>query len=152
MCIIWSSVIIAYNSLHTPINYETLTSILSLLYLWWLIRIATLKKSVYVPLELSGAEYNIMMPVNTWRGLAQTLFIPWRNPAYETHILVAHGKITAVVDGVFTQFVYDREHIRGLIKKGGVVRICNNYKKSYIDKLIGKNLILGLRDCRRLEC
>jgi len=125
--------------------------VLSVIFVWWLIRIATLDRFKKVPPELSGACYNILMPIKTYRGILQALFIPWRNPAYETRILIGHGNMTAVINGKFRTMKYDRNHIRVLIRNGGIIKPCKNYSKEKVQELEGKSLILGFRDCKKLE-
>ncbi len=101
--------------------------------------------------EKMGVAYNIKMPVSTFRGLIQILLIPWADPHYETRILVANRSIIGVSDGEFIKLEYNKVHISKLIQKGGKIRLCKNYRKSVIDRLLGKKLIIGIRDCRQLE-
>lgn len=161
MFVIWSSVIIGYNA-SMPINtHASIVSIpLTTLYLWWLIRILTFdtktesKEESYKLIEsyrVSGVAYNILMPVSTFRGLLQILFIPWNNPMYETRVLVARGKITGISDNKFTQAPYSESHIRSFIRKNGKVKACQNYSHKKVSNLISQKAWFFFKDCRKLE-
>lgn len=159
MFAIWAIVIILHNNF-----YDMQPSIISYTlyscYLLWLARIALIKKEEVNKLEQyrsidqysqSGVIYNILMPVSTFRGLIQILLNPFANPLYETRILVAKQKITGIVNKRFIQMSYSESFVKSLIRKGGKVKLCKDYNSNKINSLIGKKLILGIRDCKRLE-
>jgi len=90
------------------------------------------------------------MPVNTFRGLLQILFLPHKNPLYETRVLVANNKITLIKNKKFVQIPYNYEHAKSFMNTGKI-RLCKNYSKAKIDRLIGRKMILGFMDCKMLE-
>ena len=160
MLAIWAVITIIHNNFYdmTP---TTLSYTLYSCYLLWIVRIALINiycnhsdgytKAELKALEESGVAINILLPVNTWRGLVQVLLLPWVNPLYETRLLVAGHKITYIKNKVFTQEDFNYKYINELISRGYKIRFTNNYKKKLVDGLIGKKLILGFRDCRKLE-
>lgn len=161
MFVIWSSVIIGYNS-HQPKNtYAAVTSIpLYALYLWWLIRIYFIKQDydsreenckLIEQYQTAGVAYNIFMPVSTFRGLLQILFLPWKNPLYETRLLVARGKTIGVINNKFTELAYSETHVKSLIRKNGRIKPCRNYSNNKVKSLIGKRSRFFFKDCRQLE-
>lgn len=157
MFVIWSAIIIIYNAYSPSFHPSIMVVFLYCVYLWWLLRIAFIRDKQdnillsLKQLEKAGVAYNLLIPVNTYRGLLQILLVPWRNPRYETRILVADHKIVGVNRGKFVQKKYSYAEIIAMIDSGAKIRLCENYSKSKINALIGKKLILGIRDCRKLE-
>lgn len=161
MFIIWSSVIIIYNAIN-PQNIPIYVTLLPhSLYLWWLIRVLTIQKdkpSTERDLERvdvysahgAGVPYNILMPVNSQRGMFQALFT-LRNPLYETRLLVSRNTIVGIAKNKFTGFAYSQTHAKSLIKKGGKIVVCKDFSQKKLDNLLGKAYIPVLRDCRKLE-
>lgn len=157
MLCIWVAVTTMYNFIDPQVNHMTIATILYAVYLWWLLRISLIRKPEkdingrIKQYEELGIAYNILMPVNTFRGLLQILFLPHKCPLYETRVLIADRKVTGIKNKEFQQFTYSRDYIKELIQNGGKIRECKNYRKNKVDRLIGKKMIIGLRDCKRLE-
>ena len=157
MFVIWSAIIIIYNALSPSFHPSFLVVFLYCVYLWWLLRIAFIrekKENILLSLkqlEKAGVAYNLLIPVTTFRRLLQIILVPWQNPKYETRILVANHEIVGVSQGKFVKKKYTYSQILAMIDSGARIRLCDNYRKSKVEKLMGKRLILGIRDCRKLE-
>jgi len=161
MFCVWSFVIIIYNNIYVNGNSATIMYSLYCLYLWWLVRIYLIKPEVNKSIIKTFIEinkfhkyktpYNVLIPVNSFRGMLQILFLPHKNPLYETRLLVDHKNTIGVVDNKFVEIEYSQAHIKSIVRKKGRIKPCKNYSKGKIDKLVGKSVIFGIRDCRRLE-
>lgn len=152
-----SIIVVIHNNFYdTQINL--ISYMLFAIFLFWLIRIALIKKETdntqlhrLKLYEMSGVAYNILLPVKTFRGLLQILFTPWHNPLYETRLLVAEHKIYGVKNKRFVKTDYNYEYVKALVNKGFKIKECHSYKKNAAEYLVGKKMIFGFRDCRRLD-
>ncbi len=161
MFIIWSSVIIVYNQILPNPNSCFFSIPLYIVYLWWLIRILFIPrdfketkkqtKNYIKNFNRAGVTYNILLPVSTFRGLLQILFLPHLNPLYETRLLIHRNKMVGISGGKFIELPYEEAHINSLIDKNCKVVLCKKYSLKKVEKLIGSKAVLFFKDCRTLE-
>lgn len=162
MLIIWRATVAVINSYipDSPIWY--ILAPLYATYIFWLYRALSLKddppiyigNTLYNIYNYKNRTFNVLIPVNTFRGLLQALFT-LKNPKYETRLLVHGDKIFSVQRDQFVWQPYDETVIQDLIEKAGArIKIIGLPKQKKLEKvldLVGKNTIFGIRDCRRLE-
>lgn len=98
--------------------------------------------------------YNIFIPVHSFRGLIQALLLFWRDPRYETTILVNSDKMYYVKNKHFHTENKSVEIIERLINKTHAkinVKYLAPKKKQKINKLLYKRAITGFKDCSKLK-
>lgn len=162
MFAIWSAIIIIHNSLYL-LPTCTISYVLYSVYFLWLCRIAfiparKIENEEYIKTEIynnHGLHYNVFIPVNTFRGMLQILFIPWKDPLFETRLLSTRNYIYSVQNKRYTRQKYDPKVIFDLIERAGAkIQLIGHVSErdiNEVNNLLGKRVFTGVRDCRRLE-
>jgi hypothetical protein len=154
MICLWSATVLLYNIILPAISYSFIIAPLYSVYIFWLVRILLISSKS--PESTNANEpiqpYNILFPVSTFRGLLQVLFTPWRDPIFETRLLVFNDNVIGISKKRFTMTALTEDTIKHYIKtKGAVIKRCSYVDIKNILKLVGTKYIIGLRDCNRLQ-
>lgn len=147
---VWRFTVLIINAVSWDASLSLMTvAILSCVFFLWLYRL-----SIMEPInsrEPGGKEaYYIFMPINTFMGLFQAVFMPWYPARYETRMIVDGHFIWSVHRGVFSKKMVvhtDMEKLNGIKIPFG--RRLQNTELMQLNSNIGKRAIPGFRDCRK---
>ena len=122
---------------------------ISSIYLIWTARLLYLKK-IKSRDPIDDEAFYIFIPINSYRGLFQAVFMPWHPARYETRMICYGGYVWSVHHGIFTKTPIKATDID---KSNGVKiplgRRLTTDEIIKLDLLEGKKSILGIRDCRK---
>jgi len=156
MLISWQIFILILNPLEIYNIY--FLSIPSIIYSVLILRIFLIKSNLETYDSTSPIKktltYNIFIPVHSFRGLIQAILLFWRDPRYETTILVNNDKVYYVKNKTFHAENKNVEIIERLVNKTHAkIKITHitPRKKRQINKLLYKRAIVGLKDCSKLK-
>lgn len=162
MLIIWRTLVCGLNIAMPESPLLWAVTLMYAIYLIFLYRIYTLEDwppqflGVY---EWSATEetqktFNVLLPVNSFRGLLQILFTR-SSPKYETRLLITGGNIYSVQNNTYVKQKYNPDVIQDLMQKTGarikLISCVDSEEMQKVNELLGKRTITGIRDCRRLE-
>lgn len=91
-----------------------------------------------------------LIPIQTWRGLAQCLFLPWHSGRYESRVVVASGMMYLVHSNRFRKV---EARLTDLPESAICIPLGRRLSQSEIqklDRLVGKSAFPLFRDCRKL--
>lgn len=162
MLIFWRTLVCGLNiaSPESPLWWAV--ALMYAIYLIFLYRIYALKdcppqflgEKEWTYIEKTQKTFNVLLPVNSFRGLLQIL-LTRSSPRYETRLLVTGGYIYSVQNNKYVKQVYNAGVIHDLMRKAGAkikpIGCVDTERVNKINNLLGKRTITGLRDCRRLE-
>ena len=112
---------------------------------------ATSMQEVKEVLPQEGEAYYVLVPVYSWVGIAQVFLCPWHPGMYESRIvvernyawLVHHHKYKRV--RLNTVDIHKHDHVKVSLK-----RPLHHEERLKLDRLVGQQVIFGIRDCRKL--
>lgn len=161
MLVLWRILILFSNILiDEPSAYSIIP--LYVIYVIFLYRIVTinewppvfLNKHNFEYIQKTSKSFNVLIPVNTFRGLLQILFTR-SSPKYETRLLVSNDFIYSVQHNKFVKQPYEEKIVKDLMEKAGAkVKLLGFFTdddRLKYENLLGKRTFTGIRDCRRLE-
>lgn len=162
MLIIWRTLVCGLNIATPESPLWWAVTLMYAIYLIFLYRIYTLKdlppiyltKDDWPVVENTTKTFNILLPVNSFRGLLQIL-LTRSSPKYETRLLVTNGYIYSVQNNRYVKQDYDPRVVKDLMQKAGarikLIGYIDYSEVIRINSYLGKRTITGIRDCRRLE-
>lgn len=157
MLIIWRVSVAIFNATIPEEHTQYFDLVLYSVYLYWIVRVGILfirgaKTNDQISKIISNRYFNVYLPVSTFRGLLQVLFIPWRNPKYETCMLVSGENLYRVKNDTFIKEKYSQEIVSDLINKAGaLIKPVGLPDITKYDKLVGRRANLLFRNCSTLE-
>ena len=123
---------------------------LSLLYFYVVLRssfIYRIRESKPKP----GEAFYILLPVSSFWGLLQAIFIPWHPARYETRMTSDGNYVWSVHEGEFKKNLVENtnlDKLQGVIVSLG--RPLRDTEYAILDGKVGKRAIRGVHDCRDL--
>ena len=100
--------------------------------------------------DADGASYIVRLPIHSWRGLIQAIFLPQYHARYETRAIVDGDEAWYIHQGKFRKRSTGG---RRLLEQGDAQEIAplTDAHRAKLDALSGQFSVTGLRDCRRFE-
>ncbi len=146
---IWKFAVLLINIFLFYKEFSILTVlVLNAFYIVWCIRLLALRK-IKTKEPKEGEAYFIFTDIKSLKGLLQAVFLPWHPPRYESRMICSHGKIYLVHHGEFIKTNIEDTNLKST--KGVKISLGRKLLKSeedYLNSLIGKRMIPGIRDCR----
>lgn len=147
---VWRFIVLIINAVSWDASLSLLTvGTLNCIFFWWLYRLSRMK-----PINSRepgrNEAYYIFMPISTFMGLFQAVFMPWYPARYETRMIVDGHFIWSVHRGVFSKKMIvntNMDKLNGI--KVPLGRRLQNTELMRLNEYIGKKGIPFFRDCRK---
>lgn len=146
---VWKFIVLIINIFLFYKELSMLTVVfLNAVYIVWLIRLTRLRKIKNK--EPKGKEaYFIFSEINSAKGLLQAVFLPWHPARYETRMVCYNDQVWSIYRRKFSKNVIDLTVMNMNYVKIPIGRKLLESEQIYLDNLIGKSIIPGIRDCRK---
>ncbi len=147
---VWKFIVLIINIFLFDKEFSMLTVLfLNAVYIFWLIRLTVLKKIKNIEPKNREA-YFIFSEINSIKGLLQAVFLPWHPARYETRMVCYNNQVWSIYRRKFSKNVIDLTTLKSMkYIKVPIGRKLLESEQIYLDNLIGKTIIPGLRDCRK---
>ena len=147
---LWRFIVFFINILSINASYASIVfCVMLFLFLFFCFRLSIDAQIKAAEKTYIGAFY-VLVPIHTYWGLFQKIFMPWHISNYETRVLVNGDSFWCVHRGIFKRL--DKKKFQW--KDAAIwIPLGRELTKEEIDianSYVGKTCIYGIRDCRNL--
>lgn len=147
MLCVWRVIVLVINATTAPTETNIyLMAALSVILFAWLYRMRLPELESVTPDH--NEAYYILLPIRTYKGLFQAVFMPWYPARYETRMVVDGEYVWSIYHGMFARKPIEATNIAELGVKIPIGRRLANHEIWELNSLVGKKSKLG-RDCRK---
>lgn len=145
---VWRVIVLIVNA--TPVHEYTNIYIMVTLTIIYLLCLYRMRLPEITSKDPGDEAYNILLPINSYKGLFQAVFLFWHPARYETRAICDGNYIWSINNGYFVRRSLDIRHtdpIPGV--KVPLGRRLNSQEISTLNNLAGSKAMTGIRDCRK---